>query len=73
MVLERRKNFYVQVGYGDQAGAPVGHYVVEYRDGAPEKHWRSLTSSLDGLVSAFLEYLHGGMDWNSEFTRELVS
>ncbi|MGW2650036.1 hypothetical protein ACWC2T_35320 [Streptomyces sp. NPDC001393] len=68
VVLERRKNFYVQAGYGDQAGAPRGHYVIEYRDGAPDKHWRAFSSNVDELVPAFLEYLQGGMQWASEFT-----
>ncbi|GAA1982502.1 hypothetical protein [Catenulispora subtropica] len=73
VVLERRKNFYVQAGYGDQAGAPRGHYVIEYRDGSPDKHWRAFSSSVDELESAFLEYLQGGMGWTAGFRWKPVS
>lgn len=73
VVLERRKNFYVQAGYGDQAGAPRGHYVIEYRDGAPGKHWRALSSSVDELESALLEYLQGGMEWTAGFRWQRVN
>jgi hypothetical protein len=62
VVLERRKNYYIQAGYGSKAGAPRGKYRIEYRDGSPEKHWRTLSSSLDELVSAFLEYSRGNME-----------
>lgn len=73
VVLERRKNFYVQAGYGDQAGAPRGHYVIEYRDGAPDRHWRAFASNLDELVSVFLEYNNGGMSWTEAFAWKLVN
>jgi hypothetical protein len=73
VVLERRKGFYIQAGYGDQAGAPRGQYVIEYREGSPDKHWRALSSSADELVPAFLEYRQGGMTWTTEFAWRLVN
>lgn len=72
-VLERRKNFYVQAGYGDQAGAPRGHYVIEYRDGAPDRHWRAVSLNVDEPVLAFLEYRHGDMEWTAAFKWQLVN
>ena len=67
VVLERRKNHYIQVGYGDKAGARRRNYVLEYRDGSPKMHWRTPSPSLDGMVSAFLEYARGNMEWTRMF------
>lgn len=68
VILERRENQYIQAGYGEEAGAPKGTYVLEYREGSPEKHWRTLSPSLDDIVSAFLDYSRGRMDWTRAFT-----
>jgi hypothetical protein len=67
VVLERRENYFIQAGYGDKAGVPRGNYAIEYRDGSPEMHWRTLSSSLNELVSAFLEYSRGDMEWTRAF------
>lgn len=68
VTFKRRPNFYIQVGCGDRAGAPRGRYVIEYRDGSPDKHWRAFSSDLDELVPAFLEYHQGGMQWIGGFS-----
>jgi hypothetical protein len=68
VILERRQNVYLQAGFGDQAGAPRGHFVIEYRDGSPDEHWRALSSSLDDLAAAFHEYWQGGTGWTGAFS-----
>jgi hypothetical protein len=68
VVLERRQNFYLQAGYGDQAGAPGGRYVIEYRDGGPDKHWRAILPTPDDLPAAFAEYFQGVTGWVSRFS-----
>jgi hypothetical protein len=68
VILERRPNHYLQAGLGEPAGAPRGHYVIEYREGSPDQHWRAFSSSLDDLLAAFLAYWQGGMEWTSGFS-----
>lgn len=71
VVLEWRQNYYLQAGFGDRAGAPRGHYVIEYRDGSPAKHRRAFSSSLDDLSVVFLAYWNGGIEWTSGFSWKL--
>lgn len=73
VVFKRRPDFYIQIGFSDKAGAPRGHYVIEYRDGAPDRHWRAFASSKDELVPAFIEYVQGGMRWTGEFRWKRVN
>jgi hypothetical protein len=68
VILERRPNYYLQAGLGVPAGAPKGRYVIEYRDGSPDQHWRAFSSNLDDLLAAFLAYRQGGMEWTSGFS-----
>lgn len=67
-IIERGHNFYVQIGYGDNAGAPPGQYVLEYRDGSPERHWRTITPSMHESIAALQDYLQGSMNWTRKFT-----
>jgi|ERR1700677_686781 len=73
VILERCHNFYLQAGYGDRAGAPGGQYVIEYRDGGPDKHWRALLSTPDKLPAVFSDYLQGETDWISRFSWSSLS
>jgi hypothetical protein len=68
VILERNDNYYLQAGYGDRAGAPKNRYVIEYRDGSPDAHWRTFTQNIADIPAVFLEYLQGGTEWISRFT-----
>jgi hypothetical protein len=68
VILEREQNYYIQAAYGVEGGAPAGQFVIEYRNGSPDKHRRAFSSSVDDLSAAFLEYWRGGMDWAGKFT-----
>jgi hypothetical protein len=67
VVFLRSENNYIQAGCGEQAGARSDQFVLEYRDGSAEEHWRTTTYSLEKLSFAFLEYFNGTMDWTAQF------
>jgi hypothetical protein len=55
--LESRPRWFVQVGIGPNAGnVPAGKFALEYREGAPGRHRRTLVSSLVEVVAAFEEF-----------------
>ena len=58
-ILTRADGWYVQAGYGQQAGTRPGWYALERRDGASERHFRTEISDIAEVVRAFVEFLHG--------------
>lgn len=59
---------YFQVGYGDNVDAPPGQYVVEYRDGSSDRHWRAITPDRRIVAQAMREYRHGDGVWEKRFS-----
>jgi hypothetical protein len=57
-VLSRRDDWYIQVGFGEAAGARSGWYALERRDGTPDQHFRAELSNVDDVLGAFLGFLH---------------
>ena len=59
--LESRPGWFVQVGIGPNAGnVPAGKFALEHREGAPERHRRTLVTSLADVVAAFEGFASGG-------------
>ena len=74
-ILELAADRYIQVGLGKDAGAPGGEYSLEYRDGGPDRHWRTLTWHVADVERAFLDFLRGDMSWTKRhsWTRPSLS
>lgn len=67
--LESRPGWFVQVGIGPNAGnVPAGKFALEYREGAPERHRRTLVSSLAEVVGAFEGFASGDPVWTDSFS-----
>ncbi len=56
-VLTRADGWYIQVGYGERAGTRPGWYVLERRDGAPDRHYRAEVTNLEEVIRAFVGFL----------------
>jgi hypothetical protein len=56
-VLTRADDWYVQVGYGEQAGTRSGGYALERQDGAPDQHYRAELTDIEEVVRAFVGFL----------------
>jgi hypothetical protein len=56
-VLERADGWYLQFGYGEQAGTRPGWYALERRDGAPDQHYRVEVTNVEEVIRAFLGFL----------------
>jgi hypothetical protein len=65
-VLER-DNWYVQVGYGTQAGTRSGWYALERRDGAADQHFRTELSDINEIITAFTGFAGGEETWQHRF------
>jgi hypothetical protein len=59
LILERADGWFVQVGYGPAAGAEPGRYALEYREGRPEKHYRTETADPDEATRLLTDFLAG--------------
>jgi hypothetical protein len=59
LILERADGWFVQVGYGPAAGAGPGRYALEYREGAPEEHYRAETPDVTEAISLLTGFLAG--------------
>ena len=46
---------------------PEGIFQVEYRDGAPHRHWRSLTFSADKAAAFLTSCIEGDDEWRDRF------
>ena len=71
VILEGPAGRFVQVGAGDQAGVATGTHALEYRDGAPEHHYRCALPDRDQVISVFADFLRDpssrptGVAWES--------
>ncbi|MET0235541.1 MAG: hypothetical protein ABW224_12930 [Kibdelosporangium sp.] len=63
LILETSPNHYVQVGVGRNAEVAEEEFVLEYREGAADRHWRTLTVDVEDVVAAFVGFPRGDMDW----------
>ena len=59
-MLTRADDWYVQAGYGEQAGTRPGWYALERRDGAPDQHFRAELPDVEEVVRAFVGFLEDG-------------
>ena len=67
--LESTPGWFVQVGIGPSAGnVPEGKFALEYREGAPERHRRTLAASLADVVVAFEGFASGDPAWQDSFS-----
>jgi hypothetical protein len=66
-VLTRADGWYIQVGYGEQAGTRPGWYALERRDGAPDQHFRTDLTDVEEVVRAFVGFLHDDPTVTSRF------
>jgi hypothetical protein len=62
-VLERADGWYVQVGYGERVGVPAGTYVLEYREGSADRHFRTETRDVAEATRFLQEFLAGKERW----------
>lgn len=67
-ILSRSEQVYVQTSGGRDEG-----FVLEYRDGSQERHFRCTDPRLplETVVRAFRAYLEGGTEFRSELEWEL--
>lgn len=63
VVLERADGWFVQVGYGDVRGEPVGTYALEYQEGSIDQHFRSQTTDRHEAVRFLQEFRAGDENW----------
>lgn len=56
-VLTRADDWYVQAGYGQQAGTRPGWYALERRDGMPDQHFRAELPDVEEVIRAFVGLL----------------
>ena len=67
--LEARPGWFIQVGIGPNAGnVPAGKFALEHREGAPERHYRTLVASLDDVVAAFEGFASGDPAWKGSIS-----
>jgi hypothetical protein len=72
-ILETAPQWYIQVGFGAEAGVPVGSYVIELREGGADRHSRAITHDVGLVVDAFLRFLISDYSWRSSFQFSPVS
>ena len=73
VILEGQAGRYVQVGTGAQAGAAAGGFVVEHRDGSPERHYRCVLGDVDQVVAVFADFARGQVVWSVDVTWEKLA
>lgn len=67
--LVSRPGWFVQVGIGPNAGSvPAGKFALEYREGAPDRHHRTLVADLADVVAAFEGYASGDSAWKDSYS-----
>lgn len=66
-VLTRADDWYIQVGYGEQAGTRPGWYALERRDGAPDQHFRTDLTDIEEVIRAFVGFLHNDPTLTSRY------
>jgi hypothetical protein len=71
-IMERDDDWWIQVGYGEQAGTRPGWYALERRDGSTEDHYGTTVSDLNEVVRAFQQYAQGDESWTRRFAWKKV-
>lgn len=67
VILEGEDGWWIQAGYGEQAGGRSGWYVVEYREGSAERHFGATVSDIDQVIRGFQGYADGDELWRRRF------
>lgn len=62
-ILERADGWFVQIGYGEFAGAPNGSYAIEYQEGSIDRHVRSETTDRTAAVQLLQAFRAGNDTW----------
>jgi hypothetical protein len=55
-VLSRADGWYVQVGVGERAGTRAGWYVLERREGSPDRHFRTELTDVQEVIRMFVAF-----------------
>lgn len=50
---------------GGDAGVPEGKFALEYREGAPDRHFRTVVDDPEVIAAAFAAYAAGDDAWRS--------
>jgi len=70
IILRESDQFYIQA-----AGENDGPYILEYREGGGDRHYRctrGMDMNKSEVESAFVKYLKGDMSWKTDFQWEQV-
>lgn len=67
-VLEYKFGWFVQAGYGEDAGVPSAEFALEYRDGMDVPICRTITREREQVLQAFLETLQGRYSWRERLS-----
>lgn len=73
LIAEKRPGWYVQVGYGSAAGVRPNSFVVEFREGGPQQHFRAVVDSVDEVRSVFLGFVNDQDGWRERLPFSRVS
>ncbi|MCD9875372.1 hypothetical protein [Streptomyces guryensis] len=73
LILETRPGWFIQVGFGTAAGIPAHSYVLEFRDGSEDEHFRTALAELPQIIDAFHKSLSGDNSWRANFRFSRVS
>jgi hypothetical protein len=63
VLLERADQWWVQLGYGPNAGAPPLQYALERCEGGVERIFRTRPSGIDEAIRAFQAFGRGERSW----------
>jgi hypothetical protein len=66
-VLTRADGWYVQVGFGVEAGARAGWYALERQDGGVDHHFRTDLSDITEVAGALVGFLDDDPAWQNRF------
>ncbi len=66
--LTRADGWYVQAGYGEQAGTRPGWYALERQDGSLDHHFRTELADVHEVVAAFVAFSEGDPTLLTRFT-----
>jgi hypothetical protein len=67
VLMERDDDWWIQVGYGEQAGTRPGWYALERREGSAENHYGTTVSDLNEVIRAFQKYAKSDESWTRRF------
>lgn len=69
-ILERDADEYVQAAVEHQS--PLGRYVLEHRDGGPDRHYTTYIDDAAELEAAFIGFAMGTADWSSRLSWQRI-